>query len=59
LIKSSLREGDVIVGFANKKIKNTSNFLNVLKKDSFKESIKVIIIRDQKEIEIKLSNTFF
>lgn len=56
LSKSALKEGDVIIGFANKKVKNISSFLDVLEKNSFKESVKVLIIRDQKEIEIKLSN---
>jgi len=59
LFKSALKKGDVIVGFANKKVKNILNFLDIFEKNSSKESVKVIIIRDQKEIEIKLRNTFF
>ncbi|MEO9570257.1 MAG: PDZ domain-containing protein, partial [Polaribacter sp.] len=59
LIKSDLKEGDVIIGFANKKVKNTSNFLDVLEKNSFKESVKLMIIRNQKEIEIQLSNAYY
>jgi S1-C subfamily serine protease len=58
LIKSSLREGDVIVGFANMKVKNISNFLNIFDKNTSKGSNKVVIIRDQKEINIKLSSDF-
>jgi hypothetical protein len=54
LIKSSLKEGDVIIGFANKKIKNTSNFLNVFDKNTSNGSNKVVIIRDQKEVVVEL-----
>ncbi|KGL58886.1 PDZ domain-containing protein [Polaribacter sp. Hel1_85] len=58
LIKSSLRAGDVIVGFANMKVKNISNFLNIFDKNTSKGSNKVVIIRNQKEITIKLSSDF-
>jgi hypothetical protein len=44
LSSSALREGNVIIGFANKKVKNISNFLNVLEKNSFKESVRVLIV---------------
>ena len=59
LLKSTLKEGDVIISIADKKIKNIANFLDVLEKNSYKESIKLMIVRDQKEIEIKLANAYF
>ena len=58
LTKSALKEGDVIIGFADKKIKNISNFLDVFDKNSFRESGKVFIVRNQKEINIKLINAY-
>jgi hypothetical protein len=59
LSKSDFKENDVIISVENEKVKNISNFLNVLKKNSFKESIKLMIVRDQEEIEIQLRKAYF
>jgi hypothetical protein len=59
LLKSPLKEGDVIISIGDQKVKNISNFLAVLDKNSYKESIPLRIIRNQKEIEIKLRNAYF
>jgi len=58
LLKSTLKEGDVIISIGDQKVKNISNFLDVLEKNSFKESLNLMIVRDQEKIEIKLRNAF-
>ncbi|QXP66374.1 PDZ domain-containing protein [Polaribacter sp. AHE13PA] len=59
LSKSDFKENDVVISIEDEKVKNISNFLNLLEKNSFKESIKLMIVRDQEEIEIQLGKAYF
>lgn len=50
---SGIKEGDVIVKVGREKIKNASEFLDKLQKYNFSETLKLTVIRDQKEKEIE------
>ncbi|MEP1486809.1 MAG: PDZ domain-containing protein [Algibacter sp.] len=56
LSKSSIKEGDVIIGIEQEKVKNISHFIDTYKKYDFTETPKFIIVRNQKEMEIEFEN---
>ncbi|MDO5969594.1 PDZ domain-containing protein [Flavivirga aquimarina] len=53
LSKSSIKEGDVIIGVEQEKVKNISNFIDTYKKYDFSENTTFNIVRNQKEMEIE------
>lgn len=53
LSKSLLKEGDVVIGIGQEKVKNISNFMDIYKKYDFSESTMFVLVRNQKEMEIE------
>jgi S1-C subfamily serine protease len=56
LSKSLIKEGDVIIGIKQEKVKNISNFIDTYKKYDYSENTTFIIVRNQKEMEIEFKN---